>query len=242
MMSIHSLLPDADAVLSLEPEELAGYLIEYLHDFVASNQGKLSRYNFGLRHTFVGYPNEKLEAVSRAWMEAWIWLEREGLLAPEPGETGEWRYLTRRGLSLHARKDVEAYRHSQILPRKLLHPVLAQRVWPAFLRGEYDTAVFQAFKQVEVSVRQAAGGGAIDIGVPLMRKAFDPTNGPLTDTSQPVAEREALCHLFAGAIGIYKNPSSHRQMEIGAEECVELVVLASHLMRVVEFRHPQRDG
>ncbi len=47
-----------------------------------------------------------------------------------------------------------------------------------------------------------------------MRKAFNPDNGPLTRASDPVAEREALMHLFAGAIGSYKNPHSHRNVVI----------------------------
>ena len=74
------------------------------------------------------------------------------------------------------------------------------------MRGELDEAVFAAFKAVEVAVRETGGFKATEVGVPLMRKAFDAKNGPLADQSQPDAEREALCHLFAGAIGSYKNP------------------------------------
>ena len=45
-----------------------------------------------------------------------------------------------------------------------------------------------------------------------MRKAFDPKAGPLTDTDSDKAEREARAHFFAGAIGSYKNPHSHRKV------------------------------
>jgi hypothetical protein len=48
-----------------------------------------------------------------------------------------------------------------------------------------------------------------DISTGLMRKAFDKTTGPLTELSQPEAQRDSLAHLFAGAIGSYKNPHSH---------------------------------
>ena len=34
-----------------------------------------------------------------------------------------------------------------------------------------------------------------------MRKAFDKATGTLSDMQQPESEREALAHLFAGAIG-----------------------------------------
>jgi uncharacterized protein (TIGR02391 family) len=61
-----------------------------------------------------------------------------------------------------------------------LHPTIREDVWALYHRGKYDTAVLEAMKAVEVSVRAAAGLTAKDIGAPLMRKAFDPKNGPLT--------------------------------------------------------------
>jgi uncharacterized protein (TIGR02391 family) len=134
---------------------------------------------------------------------------------------------------LTRRTDVEAFKHANLLPRDLLHADIAAAAYPAFLRGEYDTAVFQAFRDVEVAVRHAGKFGPNDFGTALMRRAFDPNNGPLTDQTLPMPEREALAHLFAGAIGRYKNPTSHRQVAITAEEAVELIVFASHLRRLV---------
>jgi uncharacterized protein (TIGR02391 family) len=81
-----------------------------------------------------------------------------------------------------------------------------------FLRGYYDTAVFQAFKEVEVAVRTAAKLSDADFGVALMRKAFDKDTGPLADQSRLPTERKATAHLFAGAIGLFKNAHSHRNV------------------------------
>lgn len=129
------------------------------------------------------------------------------------------------------------YREANWLPRQQLHPRIEEKAAIAFLSGNYDTAVFQAFKEVEVSVREAGGYNDTDIGVPLMRKAFGKT-GPLTDAEAAESEREALAHLFAGAIGSYKNPISHRNVTIDAAKATEIIVLASHLLGIVDERSP----
>jgi uncharacterized protein (TIGR02391 family) len=169
-------------------------------------------------------------------MEAWVWLEHEGLLAPRPGTSGDWVFITRRGQQLATPEALKKYQRGNLLPRQLLHPRIAQKVWASFLLGDYDTAVFQAFKEVEVRVREAGGFAETDLGVDLMRDAFDAKKGPLTDTAAPIAEREALAHLFAGAIGSYKNPHSHRNVSIEPQEAVEMIMLASHLLGIVDRR------
>ena len=68
-----------------------------------------------------------------------------------------------------------------------------------------------------------------------MRKAFG-EGGPLSDAAAPKPEREALSHLFAGAIGSYKNPHSHRTVTIEPTDAVEMIVLASHLLGIVGRR------
>jgi len=118
-VTIHSLVPDAEALLALEPEELAGVVLQYLNSLPSSNRGQLNRCNFSLPHTVQEYPSEYRERISRALMEAWVWLERESLLAPQPGTQGEWVFVTRRG--------------RQLAPRTFLSErrPFAQFCWPA---------------------------------------------------------------------------------------------------------------
>ena len=227
--TLTELVNDQETLLSLNPEELAAFVLK---DLIASeNAGNtLNRHNYCLRF------QRQSDDVQKAIVEAWMWLEREGCLAPKPSLiVGNAVFITRRGRRLAESQDTSAYKRSGLLPKEFLHPVVVQKVWSAFIRGDYDTAVFQAFKQVEVGVRQAGSYEHSDIGVQLMRKAFNPDSGPLSDQTALPAERQALSDLFAGAIGSYKNPHSHRNVAVNdPDEAAEMIILASHLLKIVD--------
>ncbi|MCK4828033.1 TIGR02391 family protein, partial [bacterium] len=200
----------------------------------------LNRYSFTLRGNLKGYaePNN-YNAIAKIITEAWVWLEKEGLIAPDPGQTGEWIFITRRGRKFRETTDVRNFKAASLLPDETLDPKLASKVSPPFLRGDYDTAIFEAFKEVEIRVRNLAGADKTDIGVNLMRKAFYPQTGPLTDSTQVPSEQQAISDLFAGAIGCFKNPSSHRDVDFyDPAEVIELIMLADQLIRIAERRKP----
>lgn len=234
MTTLHDLIPDYQTVLELEPEELAGIAIELLNS--GTSTVRLHPSTFAIPETLGPYPNNVRNDVAEAFVEGWHWLVQEGFIAPRPGDTHGWHFITRRGKKLKTRIDIAAYVNSVILPRRLLHPTIATACWPAFLRGDYDTSVFQAFKELEVRIREAGAYPADEVGVKLARKAFAEANGPLSDMSKPAGERNALADLMVGALGSYKNPHSHRKVKLGAEESVEMIMLASHLLKIVDAR------
>ena len=44
--SIYEIVPDPEALLALEPEELAGVVLEYLNSIDEKREGSPNRYNF----------------------------------------------------------------------------------------------------------------------------------------------------------------------------------------------------
>jgi len=98
--------------------------------------------------------------------------------------------------------------------------------------SHYSQAVFEAFKSVEILVRDVSGLGKL-YGVDLMRKAFDKNNGPLCNKRLSSDEQENAPHLFAGAMGFIRNPKGHNAMETSKDKALELLYFANYLLRVV---------
>jgi uncharacterized protein (TIGR02391 family) len=243
-----SVIPDALTLLNLEPEEIANLLLQSIRQAATQSPfGLLSRTEVLKSDVLVGgYPQPYHMPIRQAFAEAWVWLEREGLLVLRPEQDKDIYFISRRGMRLASATDIEAYRKANLLPRHLLHPVLAQRVYGLFLRGDYDIAILQAFKDVEIAVRKAGKLAPKDLGTDLMRKAFAVGGGPLADSASLPAEQQALSDLFSGAIGLYKNPQSHRNVSItDPVEAIEILMIASHLLQIVDVRsknqHPHRS-
>lgn len=165
--------------------------------------------------------------------EAWAWLNARAFVSWRPDQdTAESRRVTDEGnraldlglARLHAAQRLEV----EILPD-------LEKAKRQFLQGDYEEAVFASFRAVEERVRQRADMSAGDLGVKLMRQAFRPEGGPLSDPNAEAGEREAISSLFAGAIGAFKNPSSHRTVDYDDPTlAAEAVLLADLLLRLLD--------
>jgi uncharacterized protein (TIGR02391 family) len=180
------------------------------------------------RHRGVGYA--ALECLS----EAMNWLIAQGLIARDnPRQpSAQSMFVTRVGKRVLA--EGIAGIHAAARLNVDLHKRLA-KTRTQFLMGEYELAAFAAMREVEIRVRELAKAENSLIGVKLMRGAFKPEGGPLANPDLDPGEQAGMMDLFAGVIGTFKNPPSHRQVDYNdPTEASEVVMLADLLMRILD--------
>jgi hypothetical protein len=191
MQELLAKLQTADALLALTPQRLDAILLRCIRERVTNTdpiaykfiyQNELdSIYPVGLTT-----PYAKKRDVDAMLMEAWQRLRSDGFLMQAPGQPNGVMTLTAKGKEAADAVNFDEMSARQALRREVLHPDLRGSVYTNFANGAYDTAVREAMVLIEDAVRTAANLPHSYFGVRLMREAFDPTNGPLTDqTLQP---------------------------------------------------------
>ena len=246
MRELFDNVSNADDLLALSPQELAGKLILILRklDEPLDPVQVISKIPFSAPQLGIndGYPVKRQHEISEALKGAFNWLE-ENYLIEQSGKYPKHREL--RVLSREAKKirNEDGFKKLMIwrtVNEDILHPKIAKKALNHLIRGEHADAIGLAMKKVEIAVREAGGFGTDKFGARLMREAFG-EGGPLRDSSANRNEEDGLKLLFEGAFGVFRNPHAHRDVPIeDITEALTLVLFASHLLRIVDSRVPPK--
>jgi uncharacterized protein (TIGR02391 family) len=214
-------LHDAE-VCDLSVQDLALVVLDQLN---STNEWNL--HNFRNSEVVRG----RSEQAQRCLYEAQNWLLSNGLIAlGKPGQSSaDAMIITRLGQRALA-EGLGRVRAGTRLNVDLHSSLAVTR--GQFLGGDFELAAFAAMRSVEIRVRELARADKSLVGVALMRQAFSPEHGPLADHELESGERQGVMDLFAGAMGMFKNPPSHRQVDYSdATEASEVILLADLLHR-----------
>ena len=186
-MRIYDIIPDAETLIELSPEDLAYHLLQVAHENLQNNMVH--------RDLIISieqqpgddrpYPMQQEHPVQICLSEALLCLESNSILLPAPGVNGTngFRLINPRRQDLLNKEQFHTFQQASAFPKTLLHSRIANLVWSDLLKGNFTDAVFKAFRTVEEEVRSAGNYSNVDIGVDLMHKAFAAKKGPLTDTT-----------------------------------------------------------
>jgi uncharacterized protein (TIGR02391 family) len=164
-------------------------------------------------------------------------LERDGFIMQDPTQTNDvFKTLTEKGEQVVG-QDLDDMQLPTIDIDQLITRVdLRRLVRDDYIAGDYETAIFKAFRHLEEVVRSKAQQPPRVIGADLMSKAFNPSQGVLSHpNAQTTAEQEGFHLMLRGAIMWFKNPSSHRTVGYSdPEEAAQVLAFANLLLDLVD--------
>lgn len=233
MQDIKSKYPTSNSVLAAPVVNLSASVLTHLVQHLQRPDDAQCCRNF-LLSARAAYDND--QSVLLPFAEAWEWLRSNGFICQHPSHGDNWITVTRKAREVVLEDSFDKWVSDRELPDEMLHPSLRTNSLNLYRQGRYDTAVFEAFKTLEVSIRDTSGLGNELVGTKLASRAFNPEDGELTDKQAEVGERHALMNLMCGALGSYKNPQSHRHVGVEAAEARDMLIMASHLIQIVLSR------
>ena len=142
-MQLIDLIPDAEVVLALEPDELGMRMLPFLSEWPWQ---RLFDSESILAHAVSHYPPYCHSDLIDALSEAWAWLEGTALLIPDRRRSGTIRSgtiqkLSRRAQRLAKEPDPRRALSARKIPKDALHASIREDVWALYHRGIWDAAV-----------------------------------------------------------------------------------------------------
>jgi len=164
-------------------------------------------------------------------------LERDGYVMQDAGQSSDvFKVLTEKANQLVEQSLDEMQLPSVDVDQLITRDDLRNLVHDDYLVGDYETAIFKAFRHLEELVRFKAQQPSQVIGADLISTAFNPNQGVLAHpNAQTTAEQDGFHLLLRGAIMWFKNPSSHRTVGYAdPEEAAQVLAFANLLLDLVD--------
>ena len=150
-------------------------------------------------------------------------------------DEGEEKYFpTKVGFRFPEREFRRVIKKYSVMPESYVHPIIVEKCFSLLSKGEYESAVIQAFKAIETTTRAKIGAPNDMFGERLLKKAFNPDEGVLTNYKIPKAERFAFLNYITGAFSYYRNSSTHRDIELDFVSAFDRIAVASDLLKAIE--------
>jgi len=231
------------ARLPFSKPELKKMYLQVLNEI---ENGSMKGYSWDINSIVNAWINQYFKIVltqeeKQSVFEAIQELKISGLITRDSTQFSEdFQKLTAKGREVVQKQqdpDVFALRLEEVVR----DPELLSRCLDPFNNGNYESAVFAAFKLVEELVRAKAGLDASYIGVDLMSQALNSTSGKLIIPSCTVpAEHKGIHSLFRGAIAFFKNPCSHRTVNYDNRLiAIQTIAFAELLLKIITTAKPR---
>jgi hypothetical protein len=112
------------------------------------------------------------------------------------------------------------------------HPRIYRATWRPYELGQHGQAIALAVQELEDVVKEATFGNLTETGADLMRKAFDPEEGPLQDKENTLIDKTGIRDLLVGFMQRYRSLPPTTVMDIA--QTARILATASHLIYIVE--------
>jgi uncharacterized protein (TIGR02391 family) len=238
---------NSDFFLNATLEQVAESVLKFIYEHFGTNKFTIHELMMKIS-TSDSYLKHKMDYNKRIG-NSWTFLESNYLIVRyidryagiEWNSHNEERELGERALSLDLDSDISTYISSFRINKSFLHDVLQNNVWSLWENGNYINAITESMKWVEIKVREKSGLLPSDTSTSLMKKAFSVDRGKLklsnfneSDISSK-SEQESVMFLFSGAVGYYRNPAIHREIELpSSNEAMEVILFANNLLPILD--------
>lgn len=227
--------PNIDDFIDSSIEEVGGIIL----DALCKRQNPQT--NVGLSISFIKYHHpvllqspaqETKKTLELKISEAWNWLSREGYIMVDPTQVDRviqdsYIVVTEKGRECAKNSDVSSFITFNNYSWDFLHPIIKGAAAPPFRSGKYSSAVFESFKQVEVSIKEVMPDQK-SCGKNLIDAFYKHVKDMCSSTQEP-AYLEKFRDMAKSAFG-YRNDDAHNN----ATECPKMafhkIALASLLI------------